>query len=100
MEAAIIATAEQIKPHEAENQFNSIVDAAVNDYKATMDGIIDNGKWFEIELMTNFNEFFNACIDIKKKEAVELAQMDKNVAATAADGESNTSPPPGKKSRK
>lgn len=126
MEAAIITTVHQVNPHEVENRFNNIVAAAVADYKATMEGIVENGKWFEIELMTNFNDFFNACIDVKKREAEEMRreverkkreaeefeqmqrnvavhiaeEMEKNVAAVvAAAGENNVSPP-AKKARK
>lgn len=120
MEAAIITTVHQVNPHEVENKFNNIVAAAVEDYKGTMEGIVENGKWFEIELMTNFNDFFNACIDLKKREAEEMkkeaekfAQMERNVAAhvaeemeknvaavVAAAAENNVSAPPAKKARK
>lgn len=109
MEAAVISIVERIKPVEMEKKFNDIVAAAANDYKGTMDAIIDGAKWFEIELMTTFFDFFNACID-KKKEAIEFERMAENVAETssaeaaAADaaeaGPNNTSPTPAKRGRK
>lgn len=106
MEAAIISAARQVKPYEAEKKFNDIINAAVADYKATMEGIIEKGTWFDIDLLSNFNEFLNVCIDIKKKEVMEFEQMEKNVADTAknvagvsAAAENNGSPS-AKKSRK
>lgn len=122
MEAAIISAAREVKAYEAEKKFNDIVNAAVDDYKATMDGIIEKGNWFDIDLLSNFNEFLNVCIDIRKKAVLEFeqmernvaahvaetkkrdeaeaAEMEKNVAAVAAAAENNALPPPAKKSRK
>lgn len=125
MEAAIISAAREVKAYEAEKKFNDIVNAAVDDYKATMDGIIEKGNWFDIDLLSNFNEFLNVCIDIRKKAVLEFEQMERNVAAHVAEtkkrdeaeaaemeknvaavaaaagvAENNALPPPAKKSRK
>lgn len=90
-ESGIIATAQLVKPREAEEKFNELITRAAENYTETMSNIISTGDFFEIELLTNFSDFLNACIDIKKKELVEAENVAERLQAEAAEMEKNVS---------
>lgn len=86
-EQGIMAAAALYRPEEDENKFNNLVNAAVNDFAG-----FSANKWLnptptEIHLYTNFNEFFDYIIDVKKSVSVNTAaaaEVDKVVNAGAA----------------
>lgn len=82
-EPGILATTQLVNPLEAEEKFNEIISRAAENYTETMASIISNGNFFELELLTNFNEFLNACIDIKKKEVIEAQKAAERLQAEA-----------------
>lgn len=89
MERLLLAAAESFKITDIESSFNEIVDRAVNDYSAFSSSVAFNPTQLEIDLLTNFNEFFELIIDIKKKEedeklAVAAATADDNTSTTTA----------------
>lgn len=68
-----------------ESVFNEMVDDAVHDYKTFWANIFyDNEDLFKISTLTNFKELFDICIDIKKREAVEVAKKQTEEAAAQA----------------
>lgn len=74
------AAAEAYDVNEIEEAFNRLIDTAVKDYNAFTAAVTISPSHLEIELMTNFIEFFEYVIDVKKKEDTEK----KAVAAAAA----------------
>lgn len=70
-ERFLLAAAESFKPNDIETSFDGIVDAAVKNYNAYTTSVALNPNRLEIELLTNFSDFFEIIIDIKKKEEVE-----------------------------
>lgn len=83
-EASLMRTVACLQPKKVESEFNALVNAAVRDYKATMAYIPKEGTIFDNEVWLNFNELFNLCVDIKKKEAVESAAEAAAAAAAIA----------------
>lgn len=68
MEDGIMAAAASIKADEYERKFMENVNAAIDDYGAFLNQVFDDGDLFKIELMTNFQEFFETCLNCKKTE--------------------------------
>lgn len=66
--------ARSFNPCDAERNFNTIVDSAVNDYPSFMANIWQNAGMFEAEILTNFVEFFEFIIDVKKNE-IEMVKI-------------------------
>lgn len=84
-EQAIMCVASSYNPVEIENKFDEYVNAAVQDYSVFLERVYRNRNLLAIELMTNFTDFFNLIIDIKKSEAAnELEKNDPIIAAAAA----------------
>lgn len=72
---------------EEERKFNKIVDAAAANYDKFMGEIGDHTSRSAIDLLTNFKEYFEYIIDIRKNQI----ETEKNVAATTV-SVSNTLP--------
>lgn len=94
-ERAISAAAALYDPNDIENSFNKLVAAAAENYNTFMAEIWVNQNDFEIEVLTNFEEFFEILIDIKKKESENIGEAVEG-AVPVADEDS----PPEKKLKK
>lgn len=70
-EIGIMAAATIIKPDVLEKKFNSMLEEAVDDYKAFLSAAYEDDI-FKISTLINFKELFDVCLDIKKKEKVEV----------------------------
>lgn len=87
-ENGIKAAANQMNVGEIEIIFNQMVNDAIADYKGFLENGYD-GNPLKMSILTNFKEFFETCIDIKKTEILEmersgiqvLPQPDPNVHA-------------------
>lgn len=89
-ERAIMAAATAYKPNEVEASFNQIVASAVENYSVFMAELWVDPKPLEIEILVNFNQFFELVIDIKKTEAVELTTAVNIIPTTSGvSGQSN-----------
>lgn len=76
-ETAIFSLMDAMNANEIEQKFLAMLTKAVENYKVFMGMAFDDP--FNIEMLTNFSDFFAKCVDIKKSEAVR----------TAVDGGSN-----------
>lgn len=83
-EQAVMCAALSFNPVEIENRFNEVVNAAVRNYSVFLERVYRNRMPFEIEMMTNFADFFNLVIDIKKKEEAEMVARELETGPIAA----------------
>lgn len=67
-ERILLAVAGSFKANDVEKSFNEIVAAAVENYTTFTAEASVTGSQLDAELVTNFSEFFDLIIDIKKKE--------------------------------
>lgn len=72
-EKAIMTSALSLKPSDVENEFNQMVISAVDNYNTFMAEVWATPGPLEIELLSNFSDFFNLVIDIKKRESATPA---------------------------
>lgn len=82
-ERYLIAAANLFNCNEIEKAFNEIVEHAVIDYEVFLANIATNPSQLVIELMTNFIDFFELIIDIKKEEVAETAAAEAAASAAA-----------------
>lgn len=68
------------EPEAEEKKFNDTINAAVEDFNAFSANKWKNPSRMDIHLFTNFSEFFDFVIDVKKAEIVNAAAA---AAATA-----------------
>lgn len=69
-EESIKNFAQKINLSECEEKFNALIMDAANDYKSFLD---KEGGNLKFELLANFTDLFDKCIDIKKHEIVAAA---------------------------
>lgn len=74
MEGNIKACANNVKANEYEKNFDALISYAVTDYKEFLND--DGTDRLKSEMLTNFIDFFNTCIDIKKEEIAAIAVQD------------------------
>lgn len=91
-EQALILAALGFKPEEDEKIFNDNVEAAMLDYHAFAANKWLNPSPFEIDLFTNFEDFFEFIIDVKKKQNEEEKSLSTAAPVTAVRGEGNAPP--------
>lgn len=82
IEGSIKGYADSIKPIEYENKFEELVDEAVNNYKQFL--AIGGADRLKYEMLTNFTDFFNTCIDVKKAEIIQMAGVELEGPAASA----------------
>lgn len=67
-ETAIIELAKSFDPEETEELFNNLVDEAIADFSTFTAEKWTNPTPFEIDVFSNFAEFFDYVVDKKKNE--------------------------------
>lgn len=72
------------EPESNEKKFNDFVNAAVDNFTAFSWNKWTNPSPMEIQLFTNFADFFDFIIDVKKTENVNAAATAAATAAVAA----------------
>lgn len=83
MEEELKVFASSLNADEYNDKFEDLVDEALKNYKQFLITPCD-GDRMKCDMITNFKEFFNKCIDIKKEELVKMAKGDTD------DGEPST----------
>lgn len=83
-EKTIIAAAMSYKADEVENSFNQLVSDAIDNYAAFIAKVTDDMMY--IDVTTNFAEFFNVILDIKKAE-LENSNAEAAAAVVVASAE-------------
>lgn len=76
IEAQIKGYVRTITPESYEEKFNGLVNEAVSNYKAFLNNNDDNPLKFE--MLSNFDDLFSTCIDVKKKEIADATLNDTN----------------------
>lgn len=91
-EDGIMAAATSMKADECERKFMEIVNEATEDYGSFLNQVFDDVDMLKIELMTNFKEFFEICLNIKKTELESGTQTPNSIDASGPSGISGSSP--------
>lgn len=98
-EEILMATALKYDCATVENEFNKMITSAVDDYHMFNATVLTNPTPTNTEILTNFDEFFEFVLDVKKheKENAALSSADDVIASVEQHAAStpNTPPPSG-----